>query len=566
MNPTPTSSIGRARTVLVFGAGDATTAAVSTVVARVRRDVGGERLLFTGPALFLQKLIVHLGQTVLPAVDRIVQRLTTRGTRTTKLKSFEISMVNLAAASTADVGLSISGYSADAPAFLALLSAALKIPLPHDVVTTGHMASAAGDIRFVSSIPAKLHAAINDPSVNRFVYPALDADDSLQRLSPAQRDRVKATINDAKGSIHMATVSDIAELVRQVVPEESVVLSSLASGFFESEDRTEPSTTPIEQAARFLTVGNDERFWRVLERYLLAGHGEAARELVLARARHHSGQRKYPGGFGRELSQLVQSLPPATRRIKGLFPLLPKDACLRLCQLAQEDAYEDVQHLLDSVVGKVSDRSQTSVAVASTNPAARDDFAADVESVLVEINAEALARKIGIPIDAARASYVMGDVLIESSAEFNDAVSSFYLTLLRHTCPGPILAAPTELADEALDLLERAFADKGGVNAALAEARDGIHGGMRLVLDVMTEQYKVQQQSKHARRILQEALDPLDWNRRVTFMRAILTRLGPQLPAEVRNQPPERFARHYDEILSVYVQSLDRVKQLLRRL
>ena len=287
MNAIPTTSIGRARAVLVFGAGEAATAAVSAVVARVRRGAGRDRLLFTGPAVYEQKLISHLRQTVLPVVDQIVQRLTAHRRRATRLKTFEVSTVNLGAASTAEVGLSISGYSADVPVLLSLLSAVLRIPLPQDVVTTGHVASSGGDIRFVASIPAKLAAAIQDPSVSRFVFPALDADASLQGLSPAERDRLKAAINEAKGGIRMAAVSDVAQLIRQVVPEESVVLSSLRGSFFESEGRSESSATPIEHAVSFLAADNDERFWRVLERRLLAGNSEATQELLLARSRYH---------------------------------------------------------------------------------------------------------------------------------------------------------------------------------------------------------------------------------------------------------------------------------------
>ena len=160
----------------------------------------------------------------------------------------------------------------------------------------------------------------------------------------------------------------------------------------------------------------------------------------------------------------------------------------------------------------------------------------------------------------------MGDLLVDSKGEFHDAISGFYLALLRHAGTVPALADDHSVADEALALLERAFASKGGVGAAQAEARDGINGGMRFVLDVMTEQYKLEQQSKHVARVLQEALDPLNWNERVAFIRALLDRLGPQLPADLRRQPPERFARHYDMIVRTYVQSLDRVKQLLRTL
>ena len=82
----------------------------------------------------------------------------------------------------------------------------------------------------------------------------------------------------------------------------------------------------------------------------------------------------------------------------------------------------------------------------------------------------------------------------------------------------------------------------------------------------MTEQYKLEQQANRIARVLQEALDPMKWDERVAFMRALLDRLGPHLPADIRAQPPERFARHYETVVKAYVQSLDRVKQLLRTL
>ena len=566
MSQDPISSIGRARTVLVFGAGDAATASVSTVVARVRRDSRRRRLQFTGTVVYEHKLATHLGQTVLPAVDRVVERLLRNRRQTAKPTRFEVSMVNLGAASATDVGLSISGYSVDIPVFLALLSAVLRMPLPQDVVTTGHIASPDGDVRPVRNIPAKLAAAADDPSISRFLCPAPDADTSLQGLAPAERERIKAAIIDFGGSVQVATVGDVAQVIRQVAPEASVVLSSLARGYFRGETEAESNATPIEHAVTFLAVGNDARFWRVLEGQLLSSNGEAARDLLLARCRYHVRQRKYPKGFGLRLFQLVQSLPRLTRRNKTLFPLLPRNACLRLCRFGRGIDYEDVRHLMDAVVGEVAGIPAPRAAAVDETATVADEQSAAVEGVLAEIDAETLAREIGLPIDSARASYVMGDVLIDSADEFNDTVASFYLALLRHSHPEPILANAQELADEAFDLLERAFSDRGGVNAARAEARDGIHGGMRHVLDAMTEQYKIRQQSKHVDRVLQEALDPLNWTERVEFMRAFLDRLGPQLPAEIRDQPPERFARHYGEILHAYVRSLDRFKQLLGRL
>ncbi len=86
------------------------------------------------------------------------------------------------------------------------------------------------------------------------------------------------------------------------------------------------------------------------------------------------------------------------------------------------------------------------------------------------------------------------------------------------------------------------------------------------MLDLMTEQFKTEQQAKRVSRAFKAALDPLDWDARVAFMAAFIRRMGDHLPPEIREQPPQRFARHYEQILRTYVQSLDRVKQLLNRL
>jgi len=73
------------------------------------------------------------------------------------------------------------------------------------------------------------------------------------------------------------------------------------------------------------------------------------------------------------------------------------------------------------------------------------------------------------------------------------------------------------VAKDAIALLERAFANGGGFEAALAEARYPAHGGLRRVLDVVTDQYKAEQRSKHVSRVVREAIDPLDWDARVAF-------------------------------------------------
>ena len=552
------ATIGRAKTVLVFGQGQSAKAVVTTIIAKLRRRSGRKRLCFAGPVVFGAELIEHLRHTVLPAIDQIAQLLDL------KRRNFELSVVNLGAASVSDIGLSVSGYSADLAVLLALLSAQLKMPLDQDVVVTGHVASSDGDIRPVKSLPAKLAAAAQDPDVEVFVYPSLKADGSLRVLAPEGKDRTETAIIAAKDEIRTIAVGDICELVGFGLDDEAMVLGSLRSGFFELEETPDSQGTPVERMVMLLATCNEQRFWRVLEGHLLSGTAASAKGLLLARARYHVRRKRYPEGFGRELLLLVQSLPPATLRLKIAFPLLPMDKCLQMGRFAGHADHQDLQCLLDAALGRISSRTEKPGTEVKSAVQEQSAASAAVDTVASQIGADALAEKIGLPIDTARATYVMPEVTIESHDVFHDTIAAFYLALLRHTGAAGASTDNQAVASEAYSLLERAFRDQGGANAALAEARHGTKGGVRFVLDVMTEQFKNEQQTKHVSRILKEALDPLDWDATVAFMAAFLERIGPQLPPEMRSQPPQRFARHYQEIVQTYVRSVDRVKELLR--
>lgn len=553
-----TQKVGRARTVLVFGEGDAAKAVVCALVARTRRRSGRNRLSFTGAAGFGEDAARHLRQTVLGVAEGICQRLGVCP------KYHDLSAVNLAAAASADLGVAISGFSADAAALLAILSAALKLPLPQDLVATAHVASTDGDLRPVASLPVKLAAAADDPGVCRLLTAPLAGDASLAELAPIQRAQIEDALADAKGRLAVADVCDVAELLATACEEEAVVRAALRSGFFDLEDPPDAGGSPLERAAAFLAGDNEGRFWRVLERHLLAGRSETAKELLQLRLRHQLRARRYPRHFGTKLMQLVASLPPATRRLKTAFPLIPMDQCLQLGRLASSDHLPDTQHLLDAARGKMLPVRDTVTRRASGHQVRHAEAAVDV--AMDEISAEALAAKIGAPIDAARASYLMDEVTVDSYEAFQDAVAAYYLAMLRHTGAAPVEGGIEAIAAEAFSLLQRAFETQGGADAAWAEAQFGTSGGMRLVLDTLTEQYKTDRQSQHVERVLKEILDPLDWDARTAFMQALLERLGPHLPPDLRRQPPERFARHYPIILKTYVQSLDRVKQLLRNL
>lgn len=558
--PAQKPPIGRARTVLVFQEDSASRAVLSTVVARVRRGNSRKPLVVRGPAQFEPHLLGHIEEVILPLVDRLLERLTVRR----RPKSFELSVVNLSAASSADVGLTITGFSADSAILLALLSAALRMALPQSLVATGHVASSDGDIRAVADLPAKLAAAIDDGGIEWFLCPALVNDSSLRILSPAEAQAVEAAVAAARTRLRVIEVADICQLIEAAWTDEDLVAASLRCGFFNAMPAPTGGTI-VEQTTDYLGAGNEKRFWRVLEAHLQGGHATVASDLLHNRLKHHVARKEYPAGFGKRLFALMLSVPPTVLRVKLVFPLVSMHGCFALGRLAAPGDHEDSQYLMDAVLGRFASRlgpAEKPEEPPSTNGRA----AAIVRAVLSEINREALARKIGLPIDAARGGYILERVVTDSYDAFRETVCSFYQTLVRHTGAEPASGDPEMIAAEAFALLERAFAEEGGAAGAWAEARHGTHGGLRYVLDLMTERFKAEHQSSHVSRVVRVAVDPLDWSERVEFIRGLIDHLGPNLPPDLRTQPPERFARHYEAICQIYARSLDRVKDLLRTL
>ena len=115
-----------------------------------------------------------------------------------------------------------------------------------------------------------------------------------------------------------------------------------------------------------------------------------------------------------------------------------------------------------------------------------------------------------------------------------------------------------------LELLEKAFADKGGYNSARTEAETGIHGGMRLILDIITNQYKLDEQQKHINMVIKDSIDSRNLNEKEAFIKEFMKYIEPHLPEELKHQPPKKYIKHYPEIVRLYIQSMDKVKNYLQ--
>jgi hypothetical protein len=479
----------------------------------------------------------------------------------------ELSAVNLSAASWDQRGLTISGFSADAPVFLAMLAAILGLEVPADFLCTGHIASSDGDIRMVGGLPAKLAAASQEKTIQRFAYPDPMADGSLEpMLTPEEMQEVIAALAEAKRFLSLYPINDVADMVSRAFRSEDLVLASLRKGYFNAEYLAAKSSSPLDRTAAYLMSDLPARFWSALESRLLAGQDTYAKVLLDAFVRYHLGQERYPTGFGKRLQGVLTSIPASTRRLKIRFPLLPSTMGFSLASFARSEDHPDAVVMLKAIQGELDgvhrhyDRPSDSSSPSSQAP---DSGLNDVISL---VNENSLAERISLPIDSARASYSLDTVLVQSHEAFNDTIISFVVHLFRRVRGVDVNEPVQAFGAEAFALLERTFAHSGGIKAALLEAQTGTKGGMRYVLDAMTEQFKKEEREKEVQRVLLEALDPLDWDSQVALIKALLKRLWTHLPDDIRDHPPERYANHVGPLARAYVESMDHLKNAFRSL
>ena len=172
-----------------------------------------------------------------------------------------------------------------------------------------------------------------------------------------------------------------------------------------------------------------------------------------------------------------------------------------------------------------------------------------MRNILFELSDASLTEKIGKPLDEARANYAMKAVTVKDASEFNQAITSFYVHMMRYTQLPEGHVSRDAASSEAVDAIRTAFQDRGGYDAALAEAKSALQGGLRFVFDVMTENEKSVKKGKYKNMILKEAIDAFDWEAKVKLSLHIKKHYGWNLPDAIRTMEPEQIAHRLDEVI-----------------
>jgi len=536
--------VARAKTVLVLQQSQ-DLAVISEIIANISHKADTGCINFTGLVKFSYMIKNHIRINILPLIKMIIQPLGL------SLPCYGVSAINPDIASKCNTFVDVDGFSADLSIFIAMLSSAMQIPVPDNLLLTGHIASAAGDIGPVGSITTKMRAASENESIDHFIYPE---NNTVEQLF-------------GRDLLEIIPVGNILEVVRLVFSEEDIVTASLNCGFFGSVASCFEPADCLAETIRYFLCDNDKRFRQILRQYFLTGKTRKAKNLLELFAQHHIKRKIYPHSFGDRLFSLIFAAPPAVRRKKDFSPLLDTALCIQLAGFAGRNDYEDVYKLFDAARANVHTNTVLpEPAIKSFDDLQEADKTNIFDKVVSQINELAIADNFGTRIDSSRASFLLDSVTVEDYQQFLETINSFYVHLRCYEGSEPPESIDQEQSEnEAIELLEDAFRHNGGIESAFQMALDGTGGGMRKILDEITDFYKQDRRQKHITAVFKQSIDSLSWDERVEFMRSAMNRLKNFLPKELLNEPPERFARDYEAIALGYVKGMDTFNQLIKR-
>ncbi|MBK7105927.1 MAG: hypothetical protein IPH62_11650 [Ignavibacteriae bacterium] len=545
--------IGRVNTVLVANEGKAI---ITSIIAGIIETNLSERIKFTGLVEFDPKIQNHIIQIIIPHLDDIFQKFGI------EKQTYLLSVKNISATSSSDTEFAINGYSADAPIFLALLSASLKLKIDNQTVITGHISSEKGDISQVKGLSEKLEAVVIENKYNNFIYPAMDGDNSLKILKPKEYDTSNSKLRKERTNINLIEIKNTFELIQNAVTIESIVNSSLDMNYFEKQKIMGEGYS--DQIFNYLVEENNKRFWKVIEELILTKKINQVHHLINKYLDYFINNKKYPNNFGIQLNKIIRSLPLSIKKMAKLFPIVPKSKYLELIQYANENEYEDITKLHEiAFYDKIKTNSLVNNLDENWTKEKREKQIIDY--ILEKINPYNIDTNLLSKIDEARAKYTLDKNQVETYEELIETISSFYLFVLKEINNSNMNIDEEKIQIEALNLFRKTYKYKHEYQQAIINALNGFEGGIRTILDDITRYIKTDTKENYVNAVINE-IDPTNYEIKKSLIQEIMNREKGDLKINKELLIPDKYIDDYIEIIRTYSQSKEQLNKIFARL
>lgn len=515
-----------------------------------------ERVSFCGDPVFSESMVTHLHTVIVTLVDSILDQLNV-------IKpSWAITIHVPTAVASSNQRVQITGHSFDLPIFLSLLSAALNLPIRQDILYTGALFSPNGEIGFVESLAEKAQAARDNRAIRGFCYPSPDSDTSLKDLKPtAYRDTI-GDLRACRGRITLLETATIADVLEKICTEQSLLTASLKTGYFDTEISA-PETT-IQTAAHILTKESRQRLLHVLRELIIEKHHDRIQELITLVVAYHIDREQYPTGIGNDLGRLFGSFPPVLLTSSVPSPLIDHERMGILERLANPADKLDMTLLkqINTSRERNHDLSHTD------DPDKKSSSTVELllNHILEEADPDQLEQDILLPIDLAREQFYLESTTVESYDELIQVLSRFYRHMYNQRHHDQTIPDEGRITTEAIALAQKAYAPPHSFEELVRNARKGTNGGLRTIMDTLTDHLKQEAKKNHLVKVFKEAIDPLDNDHKTELIKLLTERYKNTMPLDVRAEEPEYYTEHLEQIVQIILEAQKPLFDTFRKL
>ncbi len=190
----------------------------------------------------------------------------------------------------------------------------------------------------------------------------------------------------------------------------------------------------------------------------------------------------------------------------------------------------------------------------------------NINALLEALDERTIAKKIAIANDETRMQYQLRSNTVSSFDEFSSIIADYYNYHFTKCVSGGGSLSSAEAGGRAKEIIEREYRKRGGdIVAACNNAQDGTNGGMRAVLDIISEGIKADSAERYIREMFDRHVAPNSWDDKVEIIRQFMRRCGGELAGSVDLQQPEAYASNYEGLIRSYVTALQQTSSMFRR-
>ncbi len=191
-----------------------------------------------------------------------------------------------------------------------------------------------------------------------------------------------------------------------------------------------------------------------------------------------------------------------------------------------------------------------------------------IGSMLASLDERTIAQRIGIPHDEARMRFALQRNTVDDFDAFADIIADYYAYHVTECVTNGGSLSRAEAAGRAKELLELEYRRRrnGDIVSAFNDASDGTNGGVRAILDILADGLKAESVKQYTREVFDRTVAPNSWEDKVEIIRQFIDRCGVDLSTSVRADQPERYAQGYNDLVTAYVEGLQRTSSVFRRM